>query len=59
MNKYVLVKVIAIFVIVLLVINTSLMVFERINLSVFWIVIILSALIAYKGLPYLNKAIKS
>jgi hypothetical protein len=33
------------------------MVFGLINLTVFWIVIALSALIAYKGIPYLKKAI--
>tara|TARA_Y100000310_G_C20343756_1_gene651048 strand:+ start:258 stop:437 length:180 start_codon:yes stop_codon:yes gene_type:complete len=58
MKKNLLVKLVAVFVIILLVVNTVLMVFGLINLVVFWIVIALSALIAYKGLPYLNKALK-
>ena len=54
MSESMLVKFIAIFVIILLVVNTLLMLFGHISLTVFWIVISLSALIAYKGIPSLK-----
>jgi len=48
-------KIIAVFLIILLIINLILFAFKKISNFVFWLIIIICALFAYKGLPYIRK----
>jgi hypothetical protein len=49
------VKAISISLIILVILNLTLFVMKQINVSLFWTIIIVSALIAYKVIPKLNK----
>lgn len=47
--------IISIALIIILVANLALFAFQKINTLLFWLIIIICALIAYKGLPVLKK----
>ena len=49
------IKVMAISIILLDIASMALFALKKIGALLFWIIIIFSALIAYKGIPYLNK----
>jgi hypothetical protein len=48
-------KILSIFLIILLVLNLTMFILRKIDPTSFWITIVLIALIAYKGIPYLKK----
>ena len=50
-----LIHILSVFLVILVVLNLILMVLGRISLKVFWMVLILCGLIAYKGIPKLKK----
>jgi len=54
-NKDLIIKIIAIIVTIIVISNLILFVTKRISNFVFWMVIIVSAFIAYKGIDYLKK----
>ncbi len=50
-----LIHILSVFLVILVVLNLILMVLGRISLKVFWMVLILCGLTAYKGIPKLKK----
>ena len=48
-------KIVSIVLIIILVINLTLFILRKINPTTFWITIVIIALIAHKGIPYLKK----
>ncbi|MBW2979785.1 hypothetical protein KY360_00025 [Candidatus Woesearchaeota archaeon] len=57
MQKDLVIKIISIFLIFVVILNLTLFVLKQIKPGLFWAVIIIAALIAYKGIPKL-KSIK-
>lgn len=58
MKKEIIVKAFSIFLIVVVVTNLTLFVMKQINQTLFWTIIIVAALIAYKGIPKLKELIE-
>ncbi|MBW2984258.1 hypothetical protein KY361_04035 [Candidatus Woesearchaeota archaeon] len=54
MQKELVIKVLSILLIVVVVTNLTLFVMKKINQTLFWTIIIIAALIAYKGIPKLK-----
>ena len=54
-SKEVIAKVLAVFFMVILVANFLMVMFRKISTLAFWIVIVVVAVAAFKGIPMLNK----
>lgn len=53
-KKFMPIQIFAIAIIVIIILNLVLFSFHKIGNDVFWVIIVICALIAYKGIPYLK-----